>query len=643
MFAALFKDRRASVSIVGALVLPLLIGIVGLVAEFGHGLLNKVEDQRVADLAAYAGATAYNATASTTTMNSVIANVASLNGIPSADVTGSLVTSPSGDGNQAVKVVVATSDSLILSQVIGSSATLPVSGTAFAELKANAPGCIIALNTAGSGITLSSAASVTADACAVDSNATVSVPCSTTITTIAVGYDSASAPSQPCSGIQPPAGIGAVKVLKTLTADPLLGNSAVSTATARLATVAALTSPAAPSVSAGGDISFALGAGSTVAQAAADGCTASLSGSLWTVTCPSGGTYHFGNIVASSAINVHFNTAGSAATTYDFSGGVSVTSASTMAFGPGTFNIAKGVTISSASSGAIGAGTFNIGPSASTCTDGGKYSLCVASSTSLTFGGPSNFTLGGGVYAGSSATVTLGSGTTNSFDIGSSSNGNALNTSSASNVIFADATGVSSLFEMVGNVNAVSAACVALGDANEHDINGAIIAASASSATLGSGVYTVHGYLDDESASGGGSCLGSSAGKAGTGVTFVLDAANTPASGSCAHLAICVLSASGASLVAPTTGATAGLAVIGPVSSANTAGALFESASSGSFSGVVYMPNGPITVSSASSLGGGSGQCLELIGSQVTVSSASAVGSTCIGGATSNAAVVLVQ
>ena len=153
----------------------------------------------------------------------------------------------------------------------------------------------------------------------------------------------------------------------------------------------------------------------------------------------------------------------------------------------------------------------------------------------------------------------------------------------------------------------------------------------------------MHGYLDDESASGGGSCLGSSAGKAGTGVTFVLDAANTPASGSCAHLAICVLSASGASLVAPTTGATAGLAVIGPVSSANTAGALFESASSGSFSGVVYMPNGPITVSSASSLGGGSGQCLELIGSQVTVSSASAVGSTCIGGATSNAAVVLVQ
>src|ERR1700676_1894585 len=99
MFTALFKDRRASVSIVGALVLPLLIGFVGLVAEYGRGLLTKVEDQRVADLAAYAGATAYNSTASTTTMNSVIGAVAVLNGVPSANVTGSLVASPSGDGN----------------------------------------------------------------------------------------------------------------------------------------------------------------------------------------------------------------------------------------------------------------------------------------------------------------------------------------------------------------------------------------------------------------------------------------------------------------------------------------------------------------------------------------------------------------
>jgi hypothetical protein len=41
--------------------------------------------------------------------------------------------------------------------------------------------------------------------------------------------------------------------------------------------------------------------------------------------------------------------------------------------------------------------------------------------------------------------------------------------------------------------------------------------------------------------------------------------------------------------------------------------------------------NGAITVSSAASLGGGSSACVELIGPQVTVNSASAIGTTCTG------------
>ena len=51
-------DREGTVAIVTAVALPAVIGTVALVAEFGHGLITKAENQRVADLAAYAGALA---------------------------------------------------------------------------------------------------------------------------------------------------------------------------------------------------------------------------------------------------------------------------------------------------------------------------------------------------------------------------------------------------------------------------------------------------------------------------------------------------------------------------------------------------------------------------------------------------------
>jgi hypothetical protein len=55
--------------------------------------------------------------------------------------------------------------------------------------------------------------------------------------------------------------------------------------------------------------------------------------------------------------------------------------------------------------------------------------------------------------------------------------------------------------------------------------------------------------------------------------------------------------------------------------------------------------DGAITVSSAAaSLGGGSSACLELIGPQVTVNSASAIGTTCTGlGVTAGVKIGLVQ
>ena len=649
---ALLTRREGSVSMVGAVALPMLIAMTGLVAEYGNGLLHKVEDQRVADAAAFAAATAFNANPSAS-LSSVVDAVATLNGIPASDISASLVTSPTGDGNKAILVTINTQAPLLLSQVLGNSQSqLTVTAASYAEMKNGAAGCIVALNPDGSGITLNSSAGITADACAVESDATVSASSSSTITTIAVDYNSATPPAtSSSSSIVAPTG-KTLTITKTTVTDPLAGNAAVIAATSRLTSgavgdsssgVEGMTSPTAPSVPTGANISCTSG---TCAGTLPSGCSQSKSGNTTTISCPSGGTYDFGSLTVSSSTTVDLNTSGSASTTYNFNGGITVSSSSGFNAGSGTFNIAQGVTVASSSSATFGAGSFDIGPSTSGCSDGSKYSLCVESSTSLTFGGPSTFILGGGLFAGSSANITLGSGTTNSFDIGMGGSGDAVQTSSSSNVVFADATGASDVFEAVGNINAASSACVALPDSPEHDINGALIANSSSNTTFGAGVYTVADYVEDQSSSGGGGCLGSTAGTAGTGVTFVLGAAATAGSGTCQGLAICVTSSSGLSLAAPTSGPTAGLAVIGPTSPGNTAGALFASSSSGSLSGVVYLPNGAINVNSSASLGGGTGSsCLELIGSQISVTSSSAIGTTCsgLGASSGGGTVVLVQ
>lgn len=650
--SSLATRRDGSVTVISALILPVLIAIVGLVAEYGNALLHKVEDQRIADMAAFAAATAYNASSSNS-MSQVVDSIATMNGISSSDISASVVSSPSGDGNKAVEVTVTTQTPLMLTEVLNITQTsLTETATSYAEMKGGAPGCIIALNASGSGITLTSSAGITADNCAVDSDAAITGTSSSTITTIDVGYNSSSPPSMTSSSqIVAPSG-KTVSITKTVTADPLAGNSEVATLTARLnsgtvgdssAGVEGMTSPPAPTVTANSN-NVTLSS-STLTDTLPSGCSASGSGSTRTITCASGATYNFGSVSASSTAHLTFALTGSSATTFNFSGGISATSSATITFPAGAYNIAQGVTVASSSSISFGAGTFDIGPSTSACSDGYKYSLCIESSTSITFGGPSSFTLGGGLYAGSSADITLGSGTTNSFDVGAGSSGYAVQTSSSSGIVFADATGASDVFEVVGNIDAVSSACIDLPNTANHDINGSIEAQSSSNTTFGGGVYTVSGYMMDQSSSGGGGCLSSSAGTGGSGVTFVLGATTTPSSGTCAGEAICVTSSSGLSLNAPTSGANAGLAVIGPTSPSNTAGALFESSSSGSIGGAFYLPNGAITLSSSASLGGGSSACLMLIGSQISVTSSAAVGSTCtgLGGSSSGTGVVLVQ
>ena len=648
LLRALTRRRDGSVSVISAVSLPFLIAMVGMVAEYGNGLLHKIEDQRIADAAAFAAATAYNANPSNS-MTSAVDAVASLNGITTSDIAENVVNSPSGDGNQAVQVTVTTQVPLLLSRVLGNTSTqLTVTATSFAEMKGGAPGCIIALSGAGAGVPLSGGTSVTASACAVASNASVAVPCGTSITTIVVDYDT-SAPSEPCTGIVAPTG-KTLGIHKTLTVDPLVGTSPVTTATGRIATVAALTSPASPTVATGGsNVNFAYSALSGLPS----GCVATQGEPNYIITCTGAGPFNFGNLTFGGGISVTF--VSSASAVFNINGSINFTG-SNLHFGQGTYNIKQGLITGGGTTTTFGAGTFNIGASSASCNGSTGYSicntgtiLCIGCTTTISgttyTGGTSVFTLQGGIYNSGGETLLMGAGTNNSFDIGKANDGNSFAAGGGATTYFGDATGTGDVFEMAGNFNISSGggSCTEISAASEHDINGFL--GSAGGLSLGSGVYTVNGYIGLGNNGGGNvTCWGSTLGVSGINVTLVTSAASTM-SGNCSGQAFCVEAGYGSvTLTAPTSGPTANLVVVGPTNG-NTAGASFGEGSSGtSLSGAFYFPTGALTLSGAASVGNGVGQCLMFIGSQVSLVGGSTLASSCsgLGGTSSGSTVVLV-
>jgi len=610
------RQRRASIALVGGAVIGMLATMAAVAVDLGTGYLAKVADQRFADSAAYAGALAYNSTGSTTTMKSAVSNLATLNGLPAGAAVASLVASPSGDGNNAVQVAVSTVSPLYLAEIFQSSKTLSVTATSYAEVKPNASACIIALLTKAAGVTLSGGTTVTAASCAVASNNTVTVPCGTTITTKTLDYNSAAVPSQPCGGIKPPAGTTSVNIIKVATADPLGTNTAVANAFTHLASVAKLTGPSGPTVAAGTTLVFGYGT-PTPAQFTTVGCTGSFASPIWTVTCPAGGTYHFGSISLSGGITLNFAVSGSATNTYDFSGAINLSSGSGGSFGPGTYNVAGGIITGGGSTFTFGAGTYNIGAGTVSCS-GSFYSICDGG-TSLTFGA-GTYTIAGGIYDGGGSTLSIGAGSSaNSFNIGAGSAGYAINTTGTTMTLGNMTSGT---FQAVGKISTGGGTNFTLSAAPAHDLNGTF--SLAGSATLGAGTYTIAGNFTLGGSGGGGSVTGSP-------VTIITSGTFSVAAGY-----------SNVTLTAPTSGTLQDLVVAGN----GAGGATFsEGASGNSLSGAFYFPIAPITLSGAGSVGNGVGQCLELIGSAVTLTGGSALASTCSGlaGSVSGGGVLLVQ
>ncbi len=640
------RGRRASVTVLAAVIFPALVGMAGLATQYGNALLTKVKAQRIADAAAYGAAWAYNpanaSDANTSAMNAAANRIALLNGITTSDMRVSIGNSPSGDGNQAIRATVTMGVAIDLTKLINGRSELNVTANSYVELKNDTLACIIAVKSGGTGVTLSGAGKITANACGVASAATTTspaaivVPNGTTVTTPQVTTPQALTTAQQAN-IQPPAGTGAVTYKVRAVTDPLVGNSEVTTAVSRLSTVAALTNPSMPPPAqpSGTNPSFGYQAAGTYAIGSCSGTTGAWNG-IWVVTCSGAGPFNFSQLNLSGA-SFTFNNSTSA--TYNIAGQVNTNSATVTFNAAGTYNLLGGLMVGGGSTTSFtSASTFEIGPNSS--CNGGNYSIC-NTGTRLSFVGPSTFMLSNGLYNGGGETMVLGSGSiSNSYQIGKSSDGYAINMGGGSFVTLNDATGAGDVFTANGNIGNGGGSCLTLPAATQHDINGSIILGGG--ATLGGGIYTIYNYLALGNNGGGAvPCGDSFIGMKASGVSLIIGGNATVSCGS--SVAFCITAGySNVTLTAPSIGSTANLAVVGPTVSSNTAGATLTAGATGaSITGAFYFPYGTFTMGGGASVGGGG--CLELIAAQIAITAGTAVGTTCVGLVANPQKIVLVQ
>lgn len=188
------RERRAAVALVAALAAPVLLAAIALGVEVAHWSAVQLDTQRVADLAALAGAQSAASGASVQEAANAAANVAELNGATGADtrswnaatrvLTDNTVTVGAVSGlrkstDAAFKVVVTQSVPLVLAGLISTASAETLMATATAEAMSNqswggAQPCVAALKTAaqgGAGITYSGWTTMKAIGCAIRSNA----------------------------------------------------------------------------------------------------------------------------------------------------------------------------------------------------------------------------------------------------------------------------------------------------------------------------------------------------------------------------------------------------------------------------------------------------------------------------------------
>ncbi|KKC24013.1 Tad domain-containing protein [Sphingomonas sp. SRS2] len=178
-------STRGGVALIGALSLTTLVGMGAFAVEATRGYAADTQNQRIADMAALAGALAYNVNSNTSQMTATARSVVVAQGLPATAADVQLVTD-APTSRQLVQVTVTTAVPLALGRVFTSALSYDVTAVGSATTTATtttAPPCIATLDASPTyGITLDGGTSITAPGCAINTNSGVTVPWGTTIT-----------------------------------------------------------------------------------------------------------------------------------------------------------------------------------------------------------------------------------------------------------------------------------------------------------------------------------------------------------------------------------------------------------------------------------------------------------------------------
>lgn len=584
-------DARGAVAVIGALSLTTLVGMGAFAVEISRGYAADTANQRIADMAALAGALAYNVNNNTTQMAATAKAVVAAQGLPASAATVSLVTD-AATSKQLVQVSVTTAVPLALGRVFTSALSYDVTAVGSATtttVTTSSPPCIAALSaTPSNGISLSGGVSIMAPGCAINTNAGVSITNGPTITAKQVNAGKTISGSGGI--ITSPTANNFVQNKANAASDWMSSNEALKAA---LCQVNKLTGTS--------DTDYADGNTACISAKVLPTTPTASSGATWSLGYEAKGTSEPGKYLTGGWTCVYNVPAG----TYTLDkiivpGGCEINFASgstikvnsiemngrTMTIGDGDLTVVGDFKVNADNPITIGNGNHSFG------------SLTILGGKKLNVGS-GNFNLSGGVSVSGGAYLKVAVGVGNSVVIGKDGSGNSINVGGGSQVCFtADctvATAAAGIFSADGNIlNTGGGSLIVFTKSVNHIINGNL--SLASGAIFSPGLYVVAGNFTN----------GTGDPMRGTDITIAMGGTFAFAGGATLDLA------------APT--GTSSYGVPGVLFATKSAAATSMSAGAGGkYSGLLYAPKSAVSLSGGTSMSASGGSCMMMIVSTLTL------------------------
>ena len=648
--------RRAGVSVLATIALPVLVGASGLAFDLNRGYQQRIINQRAADMGALGAAMAYKASSNSTVLQPTARDIAIANGLAGATVTAAVVNNVPTAGASAVRVTVNQPVPYALGRVLGFTGTFDVRAQSMASLTAAMPPyaspCYLALFNGANALRLSGGATINAPACSVAAVGSIYND-STGITGANIisgsgniettwGYLTANTLRFAGSFTKPdwnnsvPSADKRNKQATTLT-DPWANSSERLVAMAQIGTYASTDPLGNPPTPSGTNWNFTSSNPGTPVAAWRQGTSSEY-------VVPTG-NYTIGSLVIGGDVKVTFQNGSNITIANGVNnGGRGLDFGNSNVYINGGFNAGWGSGGVRFGDGAlrIGSGTVNF----TGTTTKGNGDVVINSTVNL--GGGSNLTMGNGLHQfdrvtlGGGGWVKLGTGNLQiskgvNIDgdselsvgegdvvIGKHSDGTAINLSGSARFFMRNGA-----FSANGNIETQGGSKLVFGDTPNHYINGNMNVRGA--ALFGRGRYLINGSFIN--GTGGTTWPYTSA---LTGITYGNTLHGTNVSGydmagvNVSFFLSGTVNLAGGAKTLLEAATTSGNGAVGEllISSMTTASTTWSAGAQSRFGGVVHLPNSDVAMSGGNSTAGGSG-CFSLVSRTISVTGGAVTGSAC--------------